>query len=221
MSETETTEAPSTGAPPARKASRRLARLLADADVLADEELLTLHQRYPDEYLGDVLVREGVLLESYLQGLLVRNLHIPWIAADCCTVSPEVRKLLPEDFCRQYRIMPVARARDFLTLLCVNPLDEPSLDKVTEMTGLTVRLALCSADHLETLFSATYDKPDEDEGDEATGEQDGVVAERAAELAEQLLAQADSDRKEQDGGTEEDSSEPGDGGGSPPAGRLE
>ena len=203
------TEAAPTGAPPARKASRRLARLLADADVLADEELLTLHQRYPDEYLGDVLVREGVLLEGYLQGLLVRNLHIPWIAADCCTVSPEVEKLLPESFCRQHRIMPVARARDFLTLLCVNPLDEPSFDKVTEMTGLTVRIALCSADHLETLFSATYDKPDD--GEEATGEEDSMVAERAAELAEQLLAQANSDLKEQDGGTGEDSSEPGDG----------
>jgi hypothetical protein len=187
-------------APPA---SRRLARILSDANVLGDDELLVVQKQHPGEYLGDVLVREGILLESYLYGLLIRTLYLPWAAIDRCRVSPDTVSLLTEDFCRERRIMPINRARDFLTISCVNPLDEESIDEVRNITGMNVRVVLCSPEQQTTLmriaFAAKDDEPEENETPEdEDGENEAEAAEaeasldvgvKAAELADQLMSQ--------------------------------
>jgi len=168
--------------------------------VLGDDELLVLQKQHPGEFLGDVLVREGILLESYLHGLLIRTLYLPWIVVDRCQVSPETIKLLAEDFCRERHIMPVSRVRDFLTVACVNPLDEESVDEVRSITGMNVRVVLCSAEQQETLMKIAFARQ---EGADASG---GAVAEgaqpavnpgvgaTAAELAGQLIAQAGAEQ---------------------------
>ncbi len=173
------------------KASRRLARLLADAEVLGDDELLSVQEQHPDEFLGDILVREGILPEGYLHGLLIRSLFVPWIAVDCCTMSPELRGLLSERLCRRRRLVPISRARDFLTVACVNPLDEEALNKVRDVTGMKVRPLLCSAQELEAFMKVAFSKPAEGESgtdDEAGAESEGDagMAAAAAELVEQL-----------------------------------
>ncbi len=188
-------------APPA---SRRLARILSDANVLGDDELLVVQKQHPGEYLGDVLIREGILLESYLYGLLIRTLYLPWAAIDRCRVSPDTVSLLTEDFCRERSIMPINRARDFLTIACVNPLDEESIDEVRNITGMNVRVVLCSAEQQATLMKIAFAaRDDEPEGNETPENEDGEneaeaaaeadvnleVGVKAAELADQLMSQ--------------------------------
>ena len=174
------------------RASRRLARLLADAEVLGDDELLSIQEQHPDEFLGDILVREGILPEGYLHGLLIRSLFVPWIAVDCCTMSPELRGLLSERLCRRRRLVPISRARDFLTVACVNPLDEEALNKVRDVTGMKVRPLLCSAQELEAFMKVAFSRPAEEESgtddDEAGAESEGDagMAAATAELVEQF-----------------------------------
>jgi len=184
-------------APPA---SRRLARILSDANVLGDDELLVVQKQHPGEYLGDVLVREGILLESYLYGLLIRTLYLPWAAIDRCRVPPDTVNLLTEDFCRERRIMPINRARDFLTIACVNPLDEESIDEVRNITGMNVRVVLCSPEQQATLMKIVFaakdiepeenETPENEDGEnEAEAEANLEVGVKAAELADQLMSQ--------------------------------
>lgn len=187
-SETQTLEDMADASP----ASRRLARLLSDANVLGDDELLVLQNQHPSEFLGDVLIREGILLESYLAGLLIRTLYLPWIAVDRCQVSPEAVELLAEDFCRERRIMPLNRVRDFLTIACVNPLDEESIDEVRSIVGMNVRVVLCSTEQQEALMKIAFARQEGAEGAEpAAGPDVGV---KAAELADQLIAQAEAEQ---------------------------
>ena len=188
----------------APQASRRLARILSDANVLGDDELLVVQKQHPGEYLGDVLVREGILLESYLYGLLIRTLYLPWVAIDRCRVSPDTASLLTEDFCRERGIMPVNRVRDFLTIACVNPLDGESIDEVRNITGMNVRVVLCSAEQqgllMNIAFAAEQDEHEENETPEDEGaeneaeaaeetEVNSEVGVKAAELADRLISQ--------------------------------
>lgn len=188
-----TGQAPTAEPTPAVNASRRLARILVDAEVLGDDELLAIQEQHPNEYLGDVLVKEGILLEGYLQGLLIRTLYVPWVAVERCEIAAELRGLLPEAFCREHRLMPVSRARDFLTVACANPLDEEALNRVREVTGLKVRAVLCAWAQLDALIRATYaPKPVEEaaaEAEGANGGSAGEVAAKTAELAGRLAAQ--------------------------------
>ncbi len=209
MTETETSSGALDDLAEAPPASRRLARILSDANVLGDDELIVAQKQHPGEYLGDVLVREGILLESYLYGLLIRTLYLPWIVADRCQVHRNAIGIVHENFCRERRLLPIHRARDFLTVAMVNPLDEEAIDEVGRITitGLKVRIVLCSPDELETLMKIAFAvDPPEDELDEGgdgaeeegeEGAEDGAetvaapgVGAKAAELADQLEAQS-------------------------------
>ncbi len=189
-------EAAATAAVFATAASRRLARILSDTDTLPDDEIAAIQQKFPDEYLGDVLVREKVLLKGYLDGLLIRVLCIPWIDASGCTVPPHVVELLPERFCREHRLMPVSWVREILTIACVNPLDDETFGEMRYGTGLNIRLVLCSDEQLETLLEKTFAKPEAEEAAESPADEDGQeadaaqppadVADAVAGLAQQL-----------------------------------
>jgi len=170
-------------------ASRRLARILADARALPDDEIISIQKRFPNEYLGDILVRERILLPSYLQSLLIRTLCIPFVAVDGCTVNPLVVELLPEAFCRQHHMMPVSWAMQTVTLACVNPLDEEAIAEVRYVTGLNVRLVLCSQEQLDTLLNNTFVKPETDE------EQQPEVSEEKDATDTDQKGRAGSDKK--------------------------
>lgn len=142
--------------------SQRLAKILSDAQALPDEEIKTLMAKFPDEYLGDVLVREKILLKVYLQGLLVRALHIPWIGVDGCIVPPNLVDMFTEKFCRDKRLIPLNCLRDTLTIACVNPLDKEAIDEVQYATAYNIRIVMCSDEHLDELLKNTYEKPEEE-----------------------------------------------------------
>jgi len=150
-------------------ASRRLARLLVDAEVLEDDELLAIQEQHPDEYLGDVLVREGVLLDDYLQGVLIRHLSLPWVPAECCSPAQAVLQLLPQAFCRERGVMPLSRTREFLTVACVNPLDEETADEVRSITGMKVRMVLSSSAQLTALIDRVYEPPEQEDPEDEDG----------------------------------------------------
>ncbi len=190
----------------ATRASRRLARLLVDSGILTEENIAEVQAEHPGEYLGDVLVREGVLLQDYLNGLLIRILRIPYLPADCCNIEPEVRGLLSESFCRQHRLMPVSKARDFLTVVCANPLDEEALADIEQNTGLKARRLLCTPEQMEGLIEKAYSGTQEEhfpvdmdgqasnvESDEDQSQENGADA-----LVETLEAANDGEAKNRD-----------------------
>jgi hypothetical protein len=194
----ENAEAPNTAS------SRCLARLLTDAGILAEADILRVEKQFPNEYLGDVLVREKVLLPDYLSSLLIRELRIPWFDAANYMVSPEVAALLPEAFCRRHRVMPVSEVKNFLTIVCVNPLDEPLFNDIQGRTGLNVRPVLSTSEQVEQLIDLVFAKPEaEGEADqEPAAEEEGEAApiqSIADKLAAELVQQAESEDRNEAG----------------------
>jgi type IV pilus assembly protein PilB len=139
------------------RASRELVRILADAGVMAEEDLLALVAKYPGEYLGDVLVRHEILLERYVHSILARALRVPCVSIDGYEPEPELLAKLSEGFCRRHRVFPVCRVRRFLSLAVVNPLDTETLQRVEAATGLAVRPVLCSRRQLSRTLDALRD----------------------------------------------------------------
>ncbi len=138
------------------KASYKLLSLIADAGLLPDVDLLAVQESSPDEFLGDVLIRENMIREADLQALLITALRVARVPAARIEVPAELAALLPENFCREHRLAPISRARDFLTIAMVNPLIETTVDEVEKITGLKVRRVLCSSNDLDRLISRAY-----------------------------------------------------------------
>jgi hypothetical protein len=150
-------ESPVSPTPQGTPASETLARILAEEGVMAEDELRELIQKHPHDYLGDILVRGGILLERYIHSILARVLQVPCVSVDCCTVDPCLLNLVTEGFCREHRVFPVCQVRRFLTLATVNPLDTAALERAQEVTGLIVRPVLCSRRQLARTLDALRD----------------------------------------------------------------
>lgn len=140
----------------ATASSRRLARILSDADAMSDEEILALQRKFPGQPLAEVLVREGALSQDYLRGLLLRTLRMPWIDPEVYKVGKHLLDLLPESFCRKHRLLPVGWVREFLTVACVDPLDEETLAEVHYATSLQIRLVMCSEEQIQALIDRAF-----------------------------------------------------------------
>jgi hypothetical protein len=193
-----------------------LVRLLEGAGAFDRSEVLPLVDRFPDEFLGDVLVREGMLTEDYLQGLLVRALHIPWVALEGCSPARDIVALLPEATCREHRAVALSRVKGFLTVATTNPLDPRLGARVREHTGLEPRLLLCSSAGLQALLDAALGPPrgaDEGRGDqtdpadEAPRKDDGLA--EGIEAVAQGLRQAGRHSADETAGATETRDGPG------------
>jgi hypothetical protein len=166
------------------RASYALLSILADANVLPDVDLLALQEEAPDQFLGDLLVDKRLLNESDIQALLIRSLRIPWIEANSVHVPAELTALLSESFCRRYRLVPLSKARTFLTMAVANPLDKTGIQKVEEATGLKVRLVFCSADDLPALITRAYHGNEEEQEQEEEAEVRAEEEHMSAALSE-------------------------------------
>ena len=169
-------------------ASYKLLSLLTDAAILANVDLPALQGKHPDKFLGDVLVDNDLLKESEIQGLLIRALHIPWVPGDRITPSEAMTALVSEAFCREHQLMPIGRARDFLTVAVANPLDTYAIEKVQEATGLTVRMVLCSRQDLQMLVATAYNPNTADDAAEYDSSEEEDMSAALTEATEALAA---------------------------------
>jgi hypothetical protein len=169
---------------PVQHASDRLREILDETGVFSDVDLLGVQESAPREFLGDVLIDRGMLRECDIHGMLIRSLHIPFINADQLAVDAGLTDLVEEDFCHDHDLVPIARARRFLTVATSNPLNEHAFDLLAQLCGLTPRPVLCSFHDLQTLIERAY-QGDEDvaEGDRDAAEMSSLVSEAAELLA--------------------------------------
>ena len=88
--------------------------------------------------LSKILVKLNFITEDQLTNLLSEGLGLPLMNIARLKVPPEVVQLVPQDVAIKYKILPIARIGDHLTLAMVDPLDIFALDNVKALTGLVV-----------------------------------------------------------------------------------
>ena len=196
--ETEENTTPQPGGDdPVARASYRLFSLLTEGGYLPDVDLLAVRDEAPGRFLGDLLVERGLMQEAELQAALVRVLHIPWVPADRIHLPEDLVALLPEAFCQEHRLMPIARAKDFLTVAMVNPLDAGAAEQVHQLSGLRVKAVLCSQEDLDLLIRRAFSA---DASAEAESKEEADMSAALSEAAEALAAAGEGEGAEQDPG---------------------
>ena len=145
--------------------------------------------------LGQVLLEQGLLDEETLTKVLAKQFGMEYVNLDKVTITPEVLKLVPEEFIRRYNILPLSSSNGRLKLIINDPMDLDAMD--TLRFRLNSELDCCLAnpskirEYIEDMLAG--EKSEEDErlkhSIDATAAE---LAEAGHELqAEALLAQAE------------------------------
>ncbi len=97
--------------------------------------------------IGHVLIKSELITEETLLKFLERKLHIPYV--DLKTYEPDKRCLSYISFndARKYKIIPLFKIENVLTVAMADPLDLFAIDKIVEKTGCDIEPVI-SAENL-------------------------------------------------------------------------
>ena len=135
----------------------RLGEHLIERGLITQEQLgaALAHQEASGGRIGRALVEVGAISSATLVQALSIRLGTPGCVLRHGLIDPRVAKCIPKEEAERLRLLPLFKVRDELTVAMVEPQSLPALDRLRNMTGLTVRPILALEDNL-TEFQHKY-----------------------------------------------------------------
>ncbi|TBR15276.1 type II secretion system protein GspE [bacterium] len=99
-------------------------------------------QKITGEKLGEILVKKGWVNQSDLERILATQTGIAAFNLSGYIIEPDIVKLVPEDFARKYKVMPVFLIENTLTVAMVEPNNLFISDELQRITKLKVEPVL-------------------------------------------------------------------------------
>lgn len=119
-----------------------------------DEALKT--QKEKQIPLRNVLLIEGIISEEELLSLLSEQLYIPTLHLTKYKFDTEITQLIPERTAKQYKIIPLSRMGNTLTVAVADPLNIFALDDLQILTGCNIDIVLSHEDEILRAIDAQY-----------------------------------------------------------------
>ena len=114
--------------------------------------------------IGQALINSGVITEDAILKFLEAKLHIPYVNLDDYTLDPKCLKYISFSDAKKYKIIPLFKIEDTLTVAMADPLDLFAIDKVIESAECSIEPVISSEVSIRKKIDDSYRK------DETVGE---------------------------------------------------
>lgn len=151
---------PASAGPPQPLSLDMLPRMLFQQGKVSRDAIkrAMIRQWETGEFIGDILVQDGLIDEGSLLTFLSRNCRIPHVSILNYVVDASLISLVPPEICRKHRILPLDRLGRNLTVAMVNPLDGAAHQALRECCpDLRIKPILCSSSQFETVSQRVLD----------------------------------------------------------------
>lgn len=135
--------------------------------------------------IGQALINSGTLTEEAILKFLEAKLHIPYVNLDDYTLDTKCLKYISFSDAKKYKIIPLFKIEDTLTVAMADPLDLFAIDKVIETAECSIEPVVSSEKSILKKIDEYYKK------DETVGEiyiEDGVEYDWRDELHSEDLS---------------------------------
>ena len=120
--------------------------------------------------LGQILVEMKAIAEEEILRTLAQQLHIPRAQIPrLANFSTELLSVVPESLASRYRVVPLKKEGNLLSVAMVDPFDIPVLDDLRVVTGLEIQPLIASEAEVQDVIERLYRQR---EGEEAALSQD-------------------------------------------------
>jgi type IV pilus assembly protein PilB len=110
--------------------------------------------------LGEILVANGVLYEADLAGALATMFELPYRDLSLDPLDPAALGQIPEAFCWSRGVLPVGFEDDAVVVAVSDPRDIQTIDDLTMMASLPVRVVVASSGQLRQAIEQGFQKLD-------------------------------------------------------------
>ncbi|MCH8107283.1 MAG: type II/IV secretion system protein [Chloroflexi bacterium] len=137
----------------------RVGQVLLEGGFITEQQLAEAREVSGADGTGllDTLVSHGMLAQETLVTVLSFQLRIPVVDLRHVQVDPEAVKLVPEDYARQYGVMPTGFDTDgSLRIATRMPNDFQLSSELSSVTGRQTKFVLAIGGSLEELIDKVY-----------------------------------------------------------------
>ena len=134
----------------------RVGQVLLESGFVTAEQIQQAKQASQEQGAGllDTLMALGIVARETLVTVLSFQLRVPVVDLKSTQVDPEAVGLIPEDFARQHRILPIGFDPDSsLRIATLMPNDFQLSTQLSSMTGHQTKFALALSGNLDELIS--------------------------------------------------------------------
>jgi len=126
------------------KERKKIGEILIEAGYITEEQLekALKEQAVTGEKLGEILIKKGWIGKEELDQSLAKQIGVSRFDLSSYIVDPEVVRLVPEHLARQYKLIPVFKVENTLTIAMVDPTNVFIIDELQRATECMVEPVL-------------------------------------------------------------------------------
>src|SRR5437016_2765014 len=177
-----------------------IVEILRDLGLVSHDDILKARDRAKAEEVGlvDALVLEGRITHRDVSKALATQFNMDTIDLSEYRVPDEVLALVPKHVARRYKIVPVGKHDNTLTVAISDPLDVDTVDSLRYILRMNVEAVVAAKNDIENSITRYYGSADdtvENMLQEITeGEVDfGLPTNKAAQTKLEEVAETDAD----------------------------
>ena len=138
----------------------KLAKILIDKKLLKEADLSTALsvQKEKGGSLSDILVNLNLVSRNDLMMALSEGLNIPPMNLSRYKIDPAVIKLIPKKMAKNYKILPLSKMGDTLTVAMADPLNIFVMDDVKALTGLKISPVITTDKDIKEAIGQYYEE---------------------------------------------------------------
>jgi len=138
----------------------RLGEILINQGMINSEQLKkALEEQKIDskKKIGEILVRQGTIDQKQLLQALQHVYEAEYIELEDVILDPEIVSIVPKRIALRYKIVPLSRENNTLTIAMANPLDVNAIDYIKEYTKMDVNAKFASEDDISNALGSYYE----------------------------------------------------------------
>jgi type II secretion system protein E len=137
----------------------RIGEILVQSGALTESQMQEGLREQEDtgDRIGRCLIKLGHLTEERLLEGLAEQLHLDFVELPRVDVSHEATQVLPLEFVKRNRIVPIAVNNGTLRIATSNPADDKVIEDVRLLSGLEVEESLAPENEIREKISECYD----------------------------------------------------------------
>jgi len=122
------------------KYRKRIGELLVEAGYITQEQMdkALREQKLTGEKLGEILIKNGWITREELDQALASQIGVSRFDLSSYIIDLEVIRLVPENFARQYKLIPVFKVENTLTVAMTEPTNVFVIDELQKLTGCII-----------------------------------------------------------------------------------
>ncbi|MDY6951429.1 MAG: hypothetical protein SWE60_07955 [Thermodesulfobacteriota bacterium] len=142
-----------------QKGERRIGDILLAQgfiDRVQLDEALEAQSSKRGRKLGQIMVDMGYATYKMIGIALAIQHNVPFIDISSQTIDPQLRKLVPEDFAKRWKIIPLSFQEKVLTIAVADPTGHSAQDLLRKKTGLTVITVVATPQDISRVMTRFY-----------------------------------------------------------------